>query len=235
MGKLNTRSYEPELLDGDNIPFEDIRMNMAELNTVNSLLGGHAITLTGIRSLLPKVPRGKTIHIAEIGCGGGDNLQAIYAWGLKAGLRLRFTGIDIKETCTLYARKQYPSLPAQWICSDYKLVDFGGDKPDILFNSLFCHHFDENGIHDILRWMSLNSIHGFFINDLQRNALAYQLIKLITKIFSNSYLVKHDAPLSVARGFHQTEWETLLARAGIRDYTIQWKWAFRYLIICRHE
>jgi len=41
---FRTRSNQPELLDGNDIPFEDIRRNMRELDIINSWLGGHAIT-----------------------------------------------------------------------------------------------------------------------------------------------------------------------------------------------
>jgi hypothetical protein len=53
---------------------------------------------------------------------------------------------------------------------------------------------------------------------------------MITKIFSSSYLVKNDAPLSVARGFYKTEWLNILRQAGLQNFQIEWKWAFRYLI-----
>jgi hypothetical protein len=75
---------------------------------------------------------------------------------------------------------------------------------------------------------------GFFINDLQRNAFAYHAIRAITRLFSQSYLVKNDAPLSVARGFHKDEWTAILKKAGLENYTIEWKWAFRYLIVWKH-
>jgi len=39
------RSYQKELLDRDDLPFEAIRQNMEELNIINTKLGGHAITL----------------------------------------------------------------------------------------------------------------------------------------------------------------------------------------------
>ena len=104
------------------------------------------------------------------------------------------------------------------------------EKPDILFSSLFCHHFKEDELILQLQWMQQNSKLGFFINDLQRNTIAYYAIKLLTGLFSKSYLVKHDAPLSVARGFIRKEWKELLNSAGIYNYTLQWKWAFRYLI-----
>lgn len=45
------RSYQKELLDNDAIPFDDIRMNMEEINTINKFLGGHRITLDGFKKL----------------------------------------------------------------------------------------------------------------------------------------------------------------------------------------
>ena len=59
--------------------------------------------------------------------------------------------------------------------------------------------------------------------------------KLLTKLFSNSYLVKNDAPLSVARGFIKKEWQKVFKIAGIKQFKIQWQWAFRYLIISSNE
>ena len=56
---------------------------------------------------------------------------------------------------------------------------------------------------------------------------------ILTRLFSRSYLVKHDAPLSVLRGFKKKELEELLNKAGILNYTIHWKWAFRWLVIVR--
>ena len=81
--------------------------------------------------------------------------------------------------------------------------------------------------------MQENSKIGFVINDLQRHSFAYNSIKILTKLFSNSYLVKNDAPLSVARGFHKKELEDLLNTAQIKNPQIIWKWAFRFLVVCK--
>ena len=234
MINLRKRSYQPELLDQDNIPFDDIRQNMKELNTVNRLLGGHAITVSGIKAFI-KNNAATTLTICEIGCGGGDNLQAIAAWCNEKYIKVNFIGIDIKKECIAYARQQYPQLPVAWITSDYALVDCEDNKPDIIFSSLFCHHFSEKALISMLQWMKRNSTKGFFINDLQRHPLAYYSIKWLTRLFSRSYLVKNDAPLSVRRGFKKEEWENLLKAASIASYRIEWKWAFRYLIVYRHE
>jgi 2-polyprenyl-3-methyl-5-hydroxy-6-metoxy-1,4-benzoquinol methylase len=225
MVNLTNRSYIKELLDADNIPFEDIKLNLQELNTINTLLGGHAITLNGVKAFTKE---NKPLHICEIGCGGGDNLQAI---SKIKNTNVGFTGVDLKQACIDFAKEQYPLLNANWITSDYRKVKFIS-KPDVIFSSLFCHHFTEVQLVEMLIWMKENSVQGFFINDLQRNTLAYYLINWLTKIFSKSYLVKNDAPLSVARGFHKKEWQAIFEKAGITNYSIQWKWAFRYLIVC---
>jgi hypothetical protein len=80
--------------------------------------------------------------------------------------------------------------------------------------------------------MQQNSQLGFFINDLHRHWMAYYSIKLLTRLFSKSYLVKNDAPLSVHRGFKKKEWNAIFTEAGIRNFSCKWRWAFRWLITC---
>ena len=235
MINLRSRSNQKELLDLPDIPFTDIRQNMKELNRINTYLGGHAITVEGVKKILRSEKQHGNITICEIGCGGGDNLKAIEEWCTKNDIVASFIGIDIKAECIEFARQQYPDLNARWICSDYKFAAVPRTTPVIIFSSLFCHHFDDTELITMLQWMKQNASQGFFINDLHRHPLAYYSIKVITAIFSRSYLVKNDAPLSVARSFKITEWRTLLKKAGVGNCTIEWKWAFRHLITCCHE
>ena len=228
---LIQRSYKKELLDNDDIPFEDIKKNMQELDFINTWLGGHNITLRGLEKL---VADKKEISVCEIGCGGGNNLVAIKKWCDKKNIALQCVGIDIKNECIEFAKQnKFLKYCTDWIASDYKKVKFE-IKPDIIFSSLFCHHFSDEELIKQLQWMKENSETGFFINDLQRNIIAYHSIRLLTQLFSNSYLVKNDAPLSVARGLIKKEWEKIFESAGINQFEIQWQWAFRYLIIYRH-
>ena len=75
MSNFKQRSKQFELLDGKNIPFEDIQQNMQELNVINTYLGGHAITVKGVKAIIGNSTQ--PITICEIGCGGGDNIDAI--------------------------------------------------------------------------------------------------------------------------------------------------------------
>jgi 2-polyprenyl-3-methyl-5-hydroxy-6-metoxy-1,4-benzoquinol methylase len=232
---LSQRSYQKEILDRNDIPFEDIARNMQELNFINTHLGGHSITLTGLKKLLsPQLSFPGELLICEIGCGGGDNLQVITKWCQSKKIPVRTIGIDINPDCIAYASATFSRRGAEWISSDYRLISFE-EKPDIIFNSLFCHHFDDEQMIEILRWMNQQSRLGFFINDLHRHSLAFHSIKILTQLFSKSYLVKNDAPVSVTRGFRRNELDAFFKRAGIPDYSIDWKWAFRWLAISRHN
>lgn len=233
MINLDGRSYQKELLDNENLPFEDIRRNMQELNTINRFLGGHKVSISGMKKILEDSPVQQVISICEIGCGGGDNLLAIQKWCARRSINAKFIGIDIKNECIEFAKQQYPALNASWIVSDFRLVNFGDNKPDIIFSSLFCHHFTNASLVKMLRWMRSNSRMGFFINDVHRHFFAYHSIKMITRIFSRSYLVRNDAPVSVTRGFRKNEWLHIITEAGIPHCTVRWKWAFRWLIVYR--
>ncbi len=231
---LKSRSHEKELLDDDHIPFADLLVNLAELKMVNALLGGHKVTCRGIDFFLDKLQGAQSLSIAEIGCGGGDNLFAIerYLDGKKQPFTL--TGIDVKPECIKYAQASSGS-GISWICSDYRTVEWPGEKPDIIFSSLFCHHFTDEELIIQLQWLKENSRMGFFINDLHRHPVAYHSIKLISRIFSRSYLLRNDAPLSVKRAFIKSDWTKILSGAGIQQYALNWRWAFRYLICVHNE
>ncbi|HXR82857.1 MAG TPA: methyltransferase domain-containing protein [Hanamia sp.] len=228
MADYKNRSLQKEFLDQNDIPFRDIFLNMKELELINSHLGGHEITIKGFKKLLDKR---KTISVCEIGCGGGDNLNALNRFCKRNRIISSFTGIDINKDCIAYAKENSQIENINFIVSDYRNVDFKNEKPDIIFSSLFCHHFTDNELIEIIMWMKKNSTIGFFINDLHRHPIAYHSIKIVTKIFSRSYLVKNDAPLSVLRGFKKSEWEKILKESGIDHVSIEWKWAFRFLIV----
>lgn len=227
---FRNRSYTPELLDNDNIPTEDLRQNLRELDFINRWLGGHAVVLAGVRVFLKKNPTIQALSIMEIGSGGGDNLRETGILLSKKGIAYHLQGVDMKEDCVQFARQQQ-AIPITYQICDYQLADTTEQKPHYIFNSLFCHHFTDEQLVQMLQWLLQNAHKGFFIADLHRHPLAYYSIKWLTNLFSKSYLVQNDAPLSVLRGFKRKEWEHLLEQAGITHYTIQWKWAFRWLII----
>jgi 2-polyprenyl-3-methyl-5-hydroxy-6-metoxy-1,4-benzoquinol methylase len=149
-------------------------------------------------------------------------------------VNVRLYGVDINPECIAFAKSRAGNTGIEFHCSDYKTFLFK-QPPDIIFSSLFCHHFTDEELIFMIGWMHQHTKSGFFINDLHRHPMAYYSIKILTQIFSGSHMVKNDAPLSVKRGFKKNEWQKIFAAAGIHQYRLIWKWAFRWLIIVHNK
>jgi 2-polyprenyl-3-methyl-5-hydroxy-6-metoxy-1,4-benzoquinol methylase len=224
---FKSRSVQREFLDEDNIPPEDLFQNLRELDFINHWLGGYKISFGALAQVLTA---DRKYNLVDIGSGGGDTLKRIYKWNEKRRYTLALYGVDIKPVCIKYAESNDPNKDIRFICDDYRHIDRHLPAPDIIHASLFCHHLSDDALVELIRFsMQRNAV--LIINDLERNALAYYLIRLLTRLFSKSYLVKNDAPLSVLRGFKKKEWLALIRRAGASKYSVKNKWAFRHEII----
>jgi 2-polyprenyl-3-methyl-5-hydroxy-6-metoxy-1,4-benzoquinol methylase len=223
------RSKALELLDQDRIPSEDLYRNLYELEVINKRLGGHNATFKGLSYFDLK----ENAHtLLDIGSGGGDTLRAIASSKFSKYFK-ELHGVDLKLDCMQYANEHSSNFrQINYFRSDYKdwLVS-SEHKYDIISNALFCHHFTDEQLIEMLQLIQKHSTIGFLINDLHRHSLAYYSIKLLTKLFSKSYLVKNDAPLSVARSFKKSDWLSLLEKANIKGAEVKWSWAFRFVIV----
>jgi 2-polyprenyl-3-methyl-5-hydroxy-6-metoxy-1,4-benzoquinol methylase len=228
--KFSKRSYKAELLDAPDIPRQLLFQNLRELDAVNRTLGGHAITLAGIRQLVND--KAKTYVIADIGCGGGDALIVIAKWARKKQYRVKLIGVDMNADAIEYMNEQCKAYPEiSGVVSSYEVFLATQTTIDIVHCSLFCHHLTDQQLITLIEQLSKYTTTGFIINDLQRHWFAYYSIKFLTRLLNGSKLVRNDAPLSVLRGFRKHELEHLLREGKAENASIKWKWAFRYLVI----
>ena len=224
---FDQRSKKKELLDQAEIPATDLYQNLKELDFINHWLGGYNISFSALEKVI--LPDKKYV-LADIGCGGGDTLKRISKWGQKNKCDLELYGIDLKPVCIEYALANSDNTHIKFICDDYRNVFHHVQKIDIVHACLFCHHLTEQELVSLVQFALKNQT-ILIINDLERNPLAYYSIKILTKLFSKSYLVKNDAPLSVLRGFRKKEWLKILEKAGAKKYSVLNKWAFRHEVI----
>lgn len=234
MPDFSKRSAEREWMDDLASSGEIIVQTLKELDTINRLLGGNAISLSGLKKLVRACPKNnhETITIADIGCGGGDILKLMASWGRKHQVKLALIGIDANPHILDYARqntKDFPEITYQQI--DIYSDAFLQQKFDIIHTSLFTHHFSDQDLTAFYsQWKTQVSM-GIINNDLHRHWFAYHSIDWLTRLLSRSPMVKNDARISVLRSFHRREWAEILKEAGISSYDIRWKWAFRWELV----
>jgi ubiquinone/menaquinone biosynthesis C-methylase UbiE len=229
---FDRRSNKKELLDDPQVNPVHLNRNLKELHTINSYLGGYRITTSALgRVLSPKKPA----VVVDLGSGGGDTVLHLQRWSLNKKYSVQLKGIDINPNCVNYSVERCGKAPGiQFICDDYRRVKYHFPEADVLHASLFCHHLSDDEVVELLRFSKENRM-TLVINDLQRHPLAYFAIRTLTAFFSRSHLVKHDAPLSVLRGFTTKEWVTLLQKAGVTKYSLRNRWAFRHELIVYND
>lgn len=232
--KFTQRSYEPELLDSPNIHRELLFRNLRELDFINRTLGGHSISLSGIKQLL--TDKSKTYHIIDIGCGGGDAMKEIARWAERHEYKVVLTGVDMNADCIDFTKKACDAFSnITGVVMDYRDFLKENKNIDIIHCSLFCHHLKDDELIELFGYMNKHARVGFVINDLERHWFAYYSIKILTRMFNGSALVKNDAPVSVLRGFKKQELESLLKKAQVQNADVAWEWAFRYLIVGKNN
>ncbi len=225
---LKHRSEELEIMDDLDISGPVIDQTLRELNTINRRLGGNQISISAFKNFA----KGNEIKLADLGCGGGDIMAEMAKWSRKKDINASFVGIDANPHIVEYAKKntrQYSEI-------SYKPInifsdDFQKEKFDLIHCCLFVHHFTTEELVVLFRQFKNQARLGVIINDLHRHPLAYWSILFLTSLFSKSSMVKNDASISVARGFKKREIIEIMDRAGISNYKLTWKWAFRWKLV----
>jgi 2-polyprenyl-3-methyl-5-hydroxy-6-metoxy-1,4-benzoquinol methylase len=230
---LKQRSNQAELMDDLSLSGDELRRNLEELEVINTWLGGYKVVLDALEKLLDGYT-GAPLRIADIGCGGGDTLRHIAKWARRKDIPLQLTGIDANDFMVQYARQRCGGFPEiSFEQHDVFSERFKQERYDIVVCSLFCHHFTDEQLVNMFRQLHRQAGMAVIINDLHRHWLAYHSIKLLTRFFSDSYLVKNDAPLSVWRAFRREELQRLVQEAGIDKYSLRWMWAFRWQLLLK--
>lgn len=226
---LEHRSEEIEIMDDLEISGPVVAQTLRELNTINKWLGGNQISISAFK----KMATGKkSISLVDLGCGGGDIMKEMAQWARKNNIKTTFTGIDANPNIIEYARKNtidYPEISYQAI--NIFSEEFRSQSFDIVHCCLFTHHFSNKELIQLFSQFKHQAHDGVIINDLHRHSLAYWSILALISLFSKSEMVKNDATVSVARSFKKSELIEILREAGIVDYQLAWKWAFRWKVI----
>lgn len=223
------RTNEIELMDDFSIQGMALRDTLDEIASINRLLGGNSITLKGVQDLLKKIPKSEEIIIADIGCGNGDILRMLSDYADKNGWNFKLIGIDANDFTIAYARELsalYPNI--SYLSEDVFASRFETLHYDIALCTLTLHHFKDEEAIQLMHILKQQANIGVVVNDLHRNALAYRLFQLISYVFRLKAMSKNDGLISILRGFKKEELIGFSKKINSTNYTVRWKWAFRY-------
>jgi 2-polyprenyl-3-methyl-5-hydroxy-6-metoxy-1,4-benzoquinol methylase len=226
------RSSEIEIMDDFTMEGILIRDTLDKIEIINRFLGGNTVTIKGLKNLIKNQSKNKTITIVDLGCGNGDILRDVAKFGRKNNYSFKLIGIDANLAAINYAKelsKEYSELSFKTI--DILSEDFKKESYDIVLCTLFLHHFKNEELISFLKTTIEKATIGVVVNDLHRHKLAYYLFKLIGFFIKNK-MVRQDGLTSVLRAFKRKDLENISKKIKVH-FSIQWKWAFRYLWILK--
>lgn len=223
------RSEQLEIMD--DLDFQGVEMKnvLGDLKTVNKWLGGKNITLNGIEKLLLDKTKNDFIKILDVGCGDGELLRNCAKYADKNNLKMECIGVDFNINILEHAKsqsKEFPNIKFQKV--DVFLEEELIPNCDIAICTLFLHHFNNENIEELLNVLLKKSNIGLVINDLQRSRVAFNLFKVVSKLFLKTQTAKHDGLVSIARSFKKNELESISKKIPNQKSSIHWRWAFRY-------
>ncbi len=228
------RSQEPEIMDGANVGEKALKIALSDISRVNKLLGGNSITIKSVNKLMSYANPNKELRILDIGCGDGKILRVLADLLRKKNINVQLIGVDLNEKSLELARKLsilYPEI--EYHTNDILKVNPSELACDIIICTLTLHHFNCKEVKAVIKKaVELASI-GVIINDLHRSKMAYYLFKLFSFLFIKGAIAKNDGLISIKRGFKKKELLAYSKELNLRQYHIEWRWAFRYCWIIK--
>lgn len=225
---INTRyrTEEEEIMDDFSLKGEELRDALDKIASINQLLGGNHLTLQGVKKLIHTK---EEITIVDVGCGNGDMLRTLADFANKNNFKFNLIGIDANAFTIDYAKKlSTKHTNINYKCEDIFSEYFSQLNYDIVLCTLTLHHFKNKQINYLIQLFCKQARIGIIINDLHRNIIAYRAFQLICFIFRLNKMSKEDGLVSILRGFKKQELINFSERNKLENYTIHWKWAFRY-------
>jgi len=227
MRALARRSTADELMDTEQVSFDEFRECLRHLERINRASLAYRPTLAWLDGLARRHP-GRPLTILDVGFGHGDMLRRVAAWAARRGVPVRLEGVDLNPWSAQAAREATPpDLPIGYHVGDV----FDWDRPaDVVLSALFAHHLRDGDLARFLAWMDARATLGWFVNDLHRHVLPFAVVRAAAGLLPVNRLVRHDAPLSVARAFTRADWRRVLDLSGIDParVTVEWFFPFRY-------
>lgn len=210
------RRDEPELLDlGEGTP-ADVQTSFADLWRINRYLGG-VRSLT--RHLYPRLrDQAGVVSIADIGTGSAEIPALIARWAARHQRKVSIFGFDLANRNLDLARSFVQPLRNVHLArANAQTLPLAAESVDYVISSLLLHHFDPDGVIELLREFSSRARRGIIMSDAERGWLPYIGFKLAQPIFARSYLTRYDGAVSVRRAYTPDEFRQMAQAAGLNN------------------
>ncbi|MFZ7128302.1 MAG: methyltransferase domain-containing protein [Desulfobacterales bacterium] len=209
---FDSRATAMELLDQPDCDPSLAAASYRFMETVNHRYGGIRLVRRFLAAETAECHSCTPLRILDIGSGSCDIPLAVIRWARAHGISLHFTCLEAAGHAMDIARGRVGRSgdPPVTLLQEDVFTHQPVEPYDYAVASMSFHHFSNAQI-----LMLLNRLRGFvrnsiLINDLRRSQLAALAAKILLIATAAPEGVRHDALLSIRRGFKIDELGTLL-------------------------
>jgi 2-polyprenyl-3-methyl-5-hydroxy-6-metoxy-1,4-benzoquinol methylase len=207
-----------ELLDDPHAPPDAVRAELCDIARLNRLFGGVRAVVWALEPFFAAAAAGGTRDwtLVDVGTGLGDIPRAAARAATRHGLRLRLVGVDLNRAAAAAARANEPPAIVP-VLADGAALPLGQRSVDVVIASQVLHHLPADVA---VRWIAgLDAVarRAVVIADLRRSWLAVAGVWLAAFPLRFAATTRHDAVVSLRRGYTRREMNALLRAAGIES------------------
>jgi len=226
MTMFTGRRMVAEHMDDPHVPRDELDAALRFIRIVNRRLGGTSAAMGWITRLVDGWPAERPLRLLDLGTGSADIPLAVARWAHRHGRPIRIVAVDnhplTLELADEFLRRELGGASA--LRDSIELVE--GDartitdtlEPgdfDVAHAGMFLHHLTDIEILTVLRVMQRLAPEMQIFNDLIRDRIAKVVVRLLT--IGVPKVVRHDAIVSVDKGFTRSETLDLARRVGLES------------------
>jgi Methyltransferase domain len=220
------RPIEPERMDADDVPQDEIDTSFRFIRLVNRWLGGSSACLRAMVADRSAWPKDRPVRWLDLGTGAADIPLAIDRWSVRHGVSIECVAVDRHPACLRVAREAVGAHPRITVEEGDALAlesRFGGgpgcEPFDYVHAGMFLHHLRDEDVVRVLRSMSRLARRLVIWNDLLRSRWSKVAIRIAT--VGQPAIVRDDATLSVEKGFSPSDAKEAARWAGLEQVSLR--------------
>lgn len=217
-----------ELLDDPGADPSAVVAELADIVRLNRWFGGTRAVVEALEPLFTHScpPRAtgngqRVWTLLDVGTGAGDIPRAVVAAARRHRLSLVPIGLELIPAAARLARAN----GVRAVVGDGNALPFAPKSVDVVIASQVLHHLAPDVATRWIAGFDRLARRAVVLADLRRSRLAMAGIWLAARPFGMSRTTRHDAVVSLRRGYTVAEFEALLHRAGVRASVFRRRWA----------
>ena len=229
---LSKRADRPELMDDAQAGGPELSAALSQLRVLNRLFHASGPTIYGVEQLWKAAGKPRSLRVLDVGCGSGDVNRSLLRWADKRQILMTIRLVDASVEACEAARDLHREEPRITIVHAdlFQLGDLG-ESADIVTATQLLHHFHGEQLLSAVQSLTSAAKLGVVINDIHRHWAAWVAVWGVSRLMPGNRYIRHDGPLSVAKGFRAADWEKLAADLPATQLKYSWRPLFRYAAV----